>query len=82
MGCQGNPTDLIAIDTSSSAIRQGLNQENDLKLVIQGSTFTIYINGQMVNSVSDSTYTSGYIGLEAIDKGAEVIYSNMTITKP
>lgn len=78
---KGNPTNLIA-DSSSSAIHQGLNQENDLKLVVKGNTFTIFINGQQVNEATDSTYTSGYIGLVAADKGAEVIYSNLLITKP
>ncbi len=78
----GNPTTLIDINTPSSAIHSGLNQENDLKLVMNGSTFTIYINGQQVNQATDSTYQNGYIGLLAGGKGTEAIYTDLLVTKP
>lgn len=78
----GNGTNLLD-NTSSSAIHAGLNQENDLKLVVIGTMFTIYINGQEVNTATDATYASGgYIGLSVVDKGAEIIYSDLLVTKP
>jgi hypothetical protein len=78
----GNGTALLDV-TSSSAIHTGLNQENDLKLVVAGNQFTIYINDQKVNSATDATYANGgYVGLSATGKGAETIYSDLIITKP
>lgn len=78
---KGNASNLVDF-SESSAIHKGLNQENDLKLVIQGTSFTLYINGEQLTQTTDSTYTSGYIGLNASTKGTEVIYSNLLVTRP
>lgn len=78
---KGNSSHLVDL-SESTAIHKGLNQENDLKLVIQGTSFMLFINGQQLTQTTDSTYTSGYIGLNASTKGTEVIYSNLLVTKP
>lgn len=78
---KGNSSHLVDL-SGSSAIHQGLNQENDLKLVIKGNSFTLFINDQQLTQTTDSTYTGGYIGLNASSKGTEVIYSDLLITKP
>jgi hypothetical protein len=44
-----------AIDTSEDAI-------NVLKVVVQGSTFDVYINGIYVDTVSNEQYPSGIVG--------------------
>jgi hypothetical protein len=77
----GNPTTVIA-NFKSPAIHSGLNQENDLKLVINGTQFTFYVNGQQVTQGSDSTYPSGYIGLAASGKNTEAIFSDLIVTSP
>jgi hypothetical protein len=78
---QGNYSALVDT-TSSSAIHQQLKQANDLKIVISGSHFTFYDNGQQLIDTSDSDYTSGYIGLAAAGPGTEAVFSQLTITKP
>jgi len=51
--------------TTNAAIKTGLNQTNTLKVAMKGSTFTLYINGQLVGQVTDATFASGKVGLES-----------------
>jgi 3-keto-disaccharide hydrolase len=78
---QGKSTTLIDT-TSSSALHGGLQQSNDLKIVMNGSHFTFYANNQQIIDTNDSVYSNGYIGLAADGQGTEVIFSNLTVTKP
>jgi len=66
---------------SSSAIKTGLNQPNLLTVIARRSHFYLYINGQYVNSATDSTTSSGEIGLFAWDSGnpTEVVFSNAKV---
>jgi serine/threonine protein kinase len=48
---------------SSSAIEEGLNQINLIAVVAKGSTITLYVNHQRIDTVNDSTYSHGQIGL-------------------
>jgi Domain of Unknown Function (DUF1080) len=50
--------------TSSSAINP-LGQQNKLTVVMKGPSLVLLINDKVVNSISDSTYTSGQIALFA-----------------
>jgi hypothetical protein len=45
---------------SSTLIQQGTNQ---LAIMAQGDTITLFINGKYVDSATDSTYHSGQIGI-------------------
>jgi hypothetical protein len=78
---QGNSSDLVGT-TPTNIIPHGLQQLNDLKIVIKGTQFTFYDNGQQVATASDATYTSGYIGLAAADQGTEAIFSDLIVTNP
>ncbi len=78
---QGNSSDLVGT-TPSSLIPRGLNQLNDLKIVIEGTQFTFYDNGQQIATASDATYSSGYIGLAAAEQGTEGIFTDLLITNP
>jgi hypothetical protein len=64
---------------SSPAINQGVNQSNMLTVVTQGNTFYLYVNGRYVDSASDSTLTSGAIGVFTL--GAEAAFSNLKVWK-
>ncbi len=68
-------SDLISI--SSGSVRLGLD--------CGGGSLTLYVNGQKVDSVSDSTYTSGVIGLFAAsddeNSGANVTFDDFVVTK-
>ena len=77
---QGNYTSLVE-SAASSAIHQQLNQANDLKIVVSGTHFTFYDNGQQIIDTTDKAYTSGYIGLAAAGPGTEAIFSQLAITK-
>ncbi|HEU0003532.1 MAG TPA: serine/threonine-protein kinase [Ktedonobacteraceae bacterium] len=52
---------------SNPAIRTGLNQINQIAVVAEGNTITLFVNMQIVDQVTDSTNTSGNIGLVAQD---------------
>jgi len=48
---------------TAQGFKTGLNQPNTLALVAQGNNLYFYINSQFINSASDSTFTSGKIGV-------------------
>ncbi|MBV9230414.1 MAG: hypothetical protein JOZ18_13980 [Chloroflexi bacterium] len=68
----------------SLAIKTGLNQPNVLAVVAQGSTITLYINGQLIDQLSDTASLSGLIGVatDAQTQQAEVTYSNAQVWTP
>jgi len=51
----------------SNAIRQGFNAWNTLKVVCQGSTLEFYINGTQVESLVDSEFSTGKVGVRAVE---------------
>lgn len=65
------------ISASSGSMRLGLD--------CGGGSLTLYVNGQQIDSVSDSTYTSGLIGLFAASDdangGANVTFDDFAVTK-
>jgi len=66
---------------SSTAINTGLNQSNLIAVVANGSSIDLYVNNQHVDSVSDSTYSQGKIGVAASSNGnlTEVVFSNAKV---
>jgi hypothetical protein len=50
--------------TTSSAVKTG-STENHLKVVAQGSSITVYANGQELTTVTDSDFTHGEVALIA-----------------
>jgi len=66
---------------SSSFIKRGLKQSNLVAVVASGSNIYIYVNKQYVTSVSDNTYSSGQIGVYAIDitTPTEVAFSHAQV---
>ena len=75
----GTRTDILAI-TPSAAIKGGLNTINTLLVRAQGSHFTFYVNGTKVGEADDSTFTTGYSGIEGGGGGIEVAFNNFKIT--
>jgi putative ATPase len=68
-------------DSSSSLIKQGLNQSNLLAVVARGQSITLYVNNQPIDQVSDKTYSSGQIGFVAYpyNNPTEVAYNNVRV---
>jgi eukaryotic-like serine/threonine-protein kinase len=66
---------------SSAAIKTGLNQQQVLAVVAQGSTLTLYINKQEIKSVTDTTFSQGQMGLAAYSASSltEVVFSNAKV---
>lgn len=70
--------------TASSAVNEG-NATNRIRAVCDGTTLTLFINGQRVDSVEDSSFTSGDIALHATsyeDVGTEIHFDNLVVRQP
>ena len=68
----------------SDAVKQGLTT-NQLRADCIGNTLTFYVNGQMVTSTNDSSFTGGDVGFIAgtFDiPSAEFSFDNLVVTKP
>ncbi len=68
-------------NSTTSSINVGHGQSNDIGVVARGSSIGLYVNKQLVISVTDSTYSSGQIGVVVYDTGnpTETIYSNLKV---
>lgn len=66
---------------TSLTIKRGLNQPNLLAVVAQGSSIDMYVNGQSMVHITDSTTSSGLIGVaaDATDRLAEVAFTNAKV---
>ena len=65
-------------------VNQG-NAVNHLRADCVGSTLTLYINGQLVDSVTDGDYASGDVGLlvgSYDEAGADVVFDNFIVYQP
>ena len=65
----GSYTFLVPNWTDSSAIHQGYDVWNTLKVVCSGTTMEFYINDTLVESLVDSEFSSGRVGVKALDGG-------------
>ncbi len=61
---------------TNGAIKTGLNQTNLLAIVANGSTISVYVNGQFITSGNDTAHTRGQIGIEA---GTDVVAADARV---
>ncbi len=61
----GSWTRLVQEWLPSTAINQGLNVANRLKVIANGPEFTFFVNDILLQQLSDPTYDSGAIALSA-----------------
>src|SRR5437868_15297413 len=59
----GSPNTLSS--TSSSSIMTGVQASNQLTVVARDNSLYLYVNGQYITTVTDSTYSAGEIGVFA-----------------
>jgi hypothetical protein len=52
---------------TSSAIKTGLNQTNLVAVAARGTTIDIYINGTLIINLTETTSSTGQIGLMGVD---------------
>jgi len=70
---------------TNAAIKTKLNQANTLEVRVTGSQFDFFVNGIQVGQASDTTYSTGLIGLtseRAAEGVVEVVYANIRIAQP
>ena len=59
---------------------QGPKSINTLKIIADGKTFTLIVNGKQVGTVQDGSFSSGEVGMLVNLKGTEVAFSNLKLT--
>jgi eukaryotic-like serine/threonine-protein kinase len=64
--------------SNSNVTINGFNQSNLIAVVANGSTIDLYVNGQMIDSVTDSTLSQGYVGVAA-STSTEATFSNALV---
>ncbi len=67
----------------SSAVNQGLNQKNTLRVNAESGNMIFYVNGQEVGRVTDNNFPQGDIGLYAQTLGVggvRVHFDNFTVS--
>jgi type II secretory pathway pseudopilin PulG len=75
----GEPTDIVKW-TQSSVIRGGTNS-NQIEVRTKGSQLSMYVNGQFLNSITDTAnYAEGYVGLYTSETN-EVAFDDMEIRR-
>ncbi len=76
-----NASPFLIRSGSNTAINTGLNQSNIVAVVANGSTIDLYVNNQKIESVNDSTYSQGQIGVSAVELNnpTEVVFSNAKV---
>ncbi|GAC1382012.1 MAG: hypothetical protein NVSMB33_09060 [Ktedonobacteraceae bacterium] len=59
---------------------QGSSKSNNVKIVVNGKSFTFFVNGHNVGFAQDSSLTDGEVGMLVNLKGTEVAFSNLELT--
>ncbi len=78
-------SNLVNNTLSSAILKQG--QVNHISIVASGSTMSLIVNGQLVKTITDNSYTSGSIALFVSNlanapAGAQAKFSNLAIYPP
>lgn len=73
-----NGTSTQLANGTSAAIKPGLNHSNTIAVTAQGTTLAAYVNMQKVASVTDGSYSQGYIALvtDAYNNPTQLAFSN------
>jgi hypothetical protein len=66
----------------NNIIKAGLNQPNVVAISASGNTITLYVNGEYVDSVQDTTYQNGQLGIYGYGSNTlDVAISNVRVWK-
>ena len=71
--------------TESSAITRGINALNRIRIEANGSTFSAFVNDQLVHQFTDNAYASGSIGLDAgtfTQPHTQALFDNVILRSP
>jgi len=78
----GPETKILAQDSNPNPnIHSGLGQSNLVAVVANNTSISLYVNDQLINSIQDSTYSQGQIGVEADSNNSptEVVFTNAKV---
>ena len=81
---QDGEFDWLAEWTESDAIQQG-NATNHIQAICDGTTLTLFVNGQRLATAADDTFTRGDVALTATsyeDTSTEIRFDNLTVNIP
>jgi hypothetical protein len=83
---EGGTQELLGSDNwiQADAVNQG-NATNRVRADCIGNTLTLYANGQLVHSATDSSFTTGDVGLIAgtfSESGTDVLFDNFVVLQP
>jgi hypothetical protein len=84
-GAEHTEMDVITDWTESSAINQGLETTNRIKVIVAGSSIQYYVNDQFLGETQDDRLTNGTIGFFAgsyDEGGVQVSFDNLKISQP
>ena len=78
----GSPWNELGKHPFGSEFHEGHGQKsvNTLKILVNGSNFTLFVNGKQVWKVSDKSLTGGNVGMLVNLKGTQVAFSNLRLT--
>lgn len=76
-----DPWKELAEHPFGSEFDQGQGKQNTFTILVNGKNFTLIVNGKQVWRVSDSSLTSGGVGMLVNLKGTEVAFSNLRLTR-
>jgi hypothetical protein len=74
-GTSANSRDLKDSQVTTAQYTTGLYQKNTLAVVVRDNQIAIYLNQQLIVTSQDSTYSSGEIGLIAVDGNSKALAS-------
>ncbi len=60
---------------------QGVKNTNTVKVFMNGSKFTITVNGKVMTTVQDNSLTNGTVGMIVNLNGTEVAFKNLLLTR-
>lgn len=77
----GSTIDLSRSYKPNPAIKAGVNQSNMLAVLAQGPTIQLYANGQHLDTVQDTTFATGRIGVCAknFSESSDVTFNNIKV---
>jgi hypothetical protein len=59
----------------------GSNSINTFKIFAKGKNYTLIVNGKQVGTVQDGSFPSGAVGMLVNQKGTEVAFTNLLLTR-
>ena len=67
------------IDVSEVITQQNVNEQHHLRVEADGATISTWIDGTLVDTLTDSTFSKGTIGFRVGDSTEDALYDNLAV---